>query len=202
MRRSRVLVAAAALLATLYGSRASADTITLSFRLVASGFDAEAPVDPVTGVFSITFDNSANLLEQTAGIAVSNLNIALDSPPAFGYGAVADVLVVGALIGGAQTLSGGTNDFLFSILDASTNPVTPFDFIYSQAPSLTVHRGTVSLLPASAPIPEPATMTLLGAGAAVALVRRRKRRMRSASRDRRQMGRHSFHPTGTRESGR
>ena len=42
-------------------------------------------MDPVTGWYSITFDNDVFILEQTAGITLSNLNIAIDGPPAFFY---------------------------------------------------------------------------------------------------------------------
>lgn len=173
MRPCRVLVMLAALFLALGPARADAEIITVSFGFVASGFDAGAPVDPVTGSVSVTFDNSTDLMEQTTGIAVSGLNITLDSVPAFAYGAVADVLILGGLTSGAQTLAGGTNDFLFGVLNASTNPIPAGGFIYSQTPGFDVYRGDVELT--AAPIPEPATLTLFGAGAALALLRRRRR---------------------------
>jgi hypothetical protein len=177
MRRVRIVFVAAAVLVAAGANRAEADPITLAFDFVASGFGTGAPVDPVTGSFVISFENAANLIEQTRGITVSNLNIALDSPPAFAYGAVADVLVVSGLVNGAQTLVPGTNDFLFGINNASTSPSVAFGFIYSQAPGLAVYRGGMTLTPAAAPVPEPATLTLLAAGGSGALLRRRRRRI-------------------------
>ena len=133
MPAKRRVVALVVLLFTLGTSRAEAEPITLSFGFVASGFGSGAPVDPVTGSFTITFDNSTNLQEQTTGLTYYNLNIVLDSPPSFAYGRVADVLVLGAAVNGAQTLGGGTNDLLWGINNVSTNPVAAPGFTYAQA---------------------------------------------------------------------
>jgi hypothetical protein len=175
MRPMRVLIAFAVPLFVLGANTARAEPITLSFDFVASGFGIGAPVDPVRGSFFITFDNSQDLAEQTAGITISNLNIELDSPPAFAYGAAADVLLLGTSLHGAQTLVPGTNDFLFGINNASTQPHAPFGFAYSQASAVAVFQGAATLT-AAAPIPEPATFTLIGAAAAFALLHRRPRR--------------------------
>jgi hypothetical protein len=176
MRRMRVLIVFVVALFAVGANRASAEPITLSFDFVGSGFGVGAPVDPVSGSFFITFDNSRNLSEQTSGITVSNLNIALDAPPGFAYGAIDDVLLLGGTLNGVQILGTGTNDFLFSIRNASTQPHAPFGFVYSQASVFDVFRGAATLTAAPAPIPEPATFTLVGAAAAGALLNRRRRR--------------------------
>jgi hypothetical protein len=176
MCRMRVLIALTVPLFALGANRAGAEPITLSFAFVASGFGVGAPVDPVSGSFFITFDNSQNLAEQTRGITISNLSIDLDSSPGFAYGAVADVLILGSSLNGVQTLVPGTNDFLFGIRNASTQPRAAFGFSYSQASAVAVYRGAATLTAAPAPIPEPATFTLVGAGAALALLKRRRHR--------------------------
>ena len=136
MPAKRILGALMFLLFALASRPAGAEPITLSFGFIASGFGSGAPVDPVTGSFTITFDNSTDLREQTTGLTYYNLNIALDSAPSFAYGRVADVLVLGAAVDGAQTLGGGTNDLLWGINNVSTNPVAAPGFVYAQASSL------------------------------------------------------------------
>ena len=87
-----VAVALALELLSLGASRAEADVITISYSWIASSFacvtgcggDPGAPVDPVTGAFVLTFNNSRNLVEQTAGLTVSGLNIPLGSYPPTG----------------------------------------------------------------------------------------------------------------------
>lgn len=175
MRASLASIALPMFLVVFSANRAAAETITLSFGFVASGFGMGAPNDPVTGSFLITFDNSTDLREQTTGIS-AKLNIDLDSAPAFAYGSVADVLILGSLRNGAQTLAPGTNDFLLGILNVSTNPIPAGEFTYSQAFHRGVFEGPVTLT--QAPIPEPGTLTLLGSGAAIALARWRRRQRR------------------------
>lgn len=173
-------IALATLLFTLSANRADADPIRLSVTFVASGFRTTAgasiaPVDPVTGSFSITFDNSADLREQSKGITVSNLNILLDGPLGFAYGALADGLIIGSLFNGAQTMAIGTNDILFGIANASTNP-RPVDLAYTQRSSdgiFQTFRVTMTFTPVATP--EPTTLALLGSGLTVALLQRRRR---------------------------
>lgn len=174
------VIALATLSLTLGPNRAEADTIRLSATFVASGFrptlgSSIAPVDPVTGSFSITFDNSADLREQSKGLTFSNLNIALDGPPGFAYGVVADALIIGSLFSGAQSVTGASNDFVFGINNASTHP-SPVDFAYAQRSSDAIFQTfnvTLTLTPAA--VPEPTTLALLGTGMTVALLQRRRR---------------------------
>ena len=74
---------------------AQASTITLNYNFSVSGFPIGAPVDPVTGSFSVTFDDAISYTDETSGIVVSNLNIPLGSAPAFNYFQPGDVLYIG-----------------------------------------------------------------------------------------------------------
>ena len=84
-----------------------ADIITLNYDFSASGFlPAGTPVDPVTGSFSVTFDNAiGNISDTTSGVSVTNLNITLGSVPAFSYFAIADMLTIGGLEGSPSGFS-------------------------------------------------------------------------------------------------
>jgi hypothetical protein len=161
------------LLVALGTSRAEAEPITLSFAFIASGFENGAPVDPVAGSFTVAFDNSTSLLNQTTGLTYHNLNIGLDSAPAFDYGRPADALVLGAAVSGASVLGTGSNDLLFAITNVSTNPVAGPVFIYSQASAFRTFTGSFVLTPVATPTPKPATLVLFGTAATVALIRRR-----------------------------
>jgi hypothetical protein len=162
-------------------ARARAETISLSATFMASDFrptfgSNAPPVDPIVGSFSITFDNSVDLREQSIGITSFAVNIPLDGPPGFAYGAVADALIIGSLFDGAQTVGGGTNDIVFGINNPSTNP-SPVDMAYSQRSSDVpfISRNVTMTFFTPEVVPEPATLLLLGTGLAAACVRRRHR---------------------------
>jgi hypothetical protein len=173
MPAKRMVVALVVLLVALGTSRAEAEPITLSFGFIASGFGPGAPVDPVTGSFTITFDNSTNVFEQTTGLTYHDFNIVVDSAPSFSYSRAEDGLGLGAALSGTDVLGTGTNDLLWSIRNVSTNPVAGPAFTYSQS-GLDVFQGTFVLTPFATPVPEPATLVLFATGAAVAVIRRRR----------------------------
>ncbi len=173
MRAKRIIGVLAVLLFATGARRVEADPITLSYGFIASDFGSGALVDPVTGSFSITFDNSTSLLNQTTGLVYKNLNIVLDSAPSFDYVRNVDGLTLGAAVGGTGLVGAGTNDFFFSILNVSTDPVAGPAFVYAQASNSQIYQGNVALTPVAA-TPEPATLVLLGTGAAVVLLRRRR----------------------------
>jgi hypothetical protein len=153
---------------------AKANTITLNYDFSASGFGIGAPVDPVTGSFSVTFDDAANITDETSGIVVSNLNIALDSAPSFTYVKAPNVLYIGGLAGGAFGLFlPGTNDFLMVIGSPTSSPNLSLFFYQTSAFNATFVTPEADLTPT---VPEPATITLLGVGLAGAGARRWRRR--------------------------
>jgi hypothetical protein len=172
MPAKRIIVVLVVVLFALGAGRVEAEPITLSYGFIASGFGSGALVDPVTGSFSITFDNSTSVFNQTAGLTYNNFNIVLDSAPSFDY--ARDGLTLGAAVGGTDLVGAGTNDFFFSILNVSTNPVAGPAFVYAQASNFQIYQGNVVLTPLAVPTPEPATLVLFGTGAAVVLLRRRR----------------------------
>jgi hypothetical protein len=71
---------------SMTATSAQATPSTLNYDFSATGFEAAgAPVDPVTGSFSVTFDNATDLTDVTSGISLTGLNISLGSAPAFTY---------------------------------------------------------------------------------------------------------------------
>lgn len=132
--------------------------ITLAHAFTASGFPSGAPVDPVVGSFSVTFDNATDLTDVTSGISVTNLNIPVDSTIGFTYLVLGDVLAIGGLQNGANAVVAGANDFLISFLGASTpSPTVRFDYAVTE--STVLEAETVRLIPSPpAGIPEPASL--------------------------------------------
>ena len=191
MRVSNVLMASAAI-ALLAASPLTAATITDNVSFVAADFGSfpsgTAPVDPVTGSFTITYDPTQTYLDTTSGISLDSLNITLDSPLSFSYsptGPNADDLFVGGAADTAELVqfNPATNDFTLSITGFSTAPgfnnltyaqvASGNNVFFTQGPT-----GTVTVTPVVASAPEPATwavmvLGLFGLGAAMRAARRR-----------------------------
>src|SRR5262245_35445358 len=100
---------------------AQAALITLNANFSAAGFPG-MPVDPVTGTFSVTFDNTTNVNDVMAGVSLTNLNITLGSAPAFDYQTSGDQLIIGGVQNTNNAVLPGTNDISLLLFNVSTNP--------------------------------------------------------------------------------
>jgi hypothetical protein len=145
---------------------ASAAVVTRTYSFAASNFFATAeppPVVPVTGAFTMTFDDAANIFD-APGAVINALNIPVDSPILFTYetGPFSFVRFGGAA-NGTGSLATNTNDILFQysptfgsvLLYSST--LTPMTNFFSTTVDVTVTNG-------NAAVPEPATWALMIAG--------------------------------------
>lgn len=158
-------LAGALLIVGVAVSPAQAAIISLSYAFSASGFNAGAPVDPVTGRFSVTFDNTIETTNSTVGITLTDLNLVLDSAPAYAYiPRIGDRLFIGGSPN-AGILFPGTFDFYLEIVNASTAP-TFGEVVYYQGSDRSFHSLTGTLTPIETTVPEPAMFSLLGLGLA------------------------------------
>jgi hypothetical protein len=85
---------------------ASAATVTTTVTFSATNFfpykGHNAPVDPVTGSFTVTFDTTHDVQHETSGIVLNNLNIPYDTTKAlqYDYSAAHGALTIYNQIGG------------------------------------------------------------------------------------------------------
>src|SRR5262249_880419 len=128
MKYARTLIALSALLslaAAATSAKASLITETISFN--ASGFALiggignTPPVDPVFGSFTITFDPTVVVTNQTSGISLNSINITFADTLAFNVNPSGQLLVGGLANGVLGTLA-ETNDFVLQINQIATNP--------------------------------------------------------------------------------
>jgi hypothetical protein len=173
-------VAGAALLA---GSvNATVLTRTYSFKVwdLTNYENDVPPVDPVIGSVTLTLDNTQTVIDQTTGITLNGLNVALGSPIAFSYYVGNDSLVIGGLQNTVSSVAGQTDDFLIQIFDVSTNPyIWWLSYSYVGQPGnnyLTLTSPPRAMLSVT-PAPEPATwaMMLGGFGAIGGAMRARRK---------------------------
>ena len=175
-------IAIATLSALIAAAPGYAAIISRTIDFTGSNFDFNPPVDPVTGSFAITFDNAANLTNQTTGLSIISFNITVPSGIGFDYYAASDTLLIGGLLGGVNTIPGNVDDFMLAILDISTVPEFQILF-YTQADNNNTPHMARSLNGTVGPlaVPEPASLALFGAGiVAAGLIRRRKSVARAA----------------------
>jgi hypothetical protein len=184
MKRSLMLLSALMAGGAVVGAGAAKaalvhDLVTFS----ASSFETDvgsdpAPVNPVTGSFTISFDPTLSYTDETAGITLTpgSLNIALGSTLSFSYNAPtsmlpATTLVVGGISDGAQMVQymPSTDDFWLFINTFATAP--SFDQVgYSQTAVSSENlfdsiSGSVVVTPITpGGVPEPSTWAMMLAG--------------------------------------
>jgi PEP-CTERM motif len=183
MKQSILLLGALAAGAAVMGAGAANaagvhDLVSFSASDFTVGVGSDpAPTDPVTGSFTISFDPTQTYTDETAGITLNSLNIALGSALSFSYsttGSFAGVLVVGGIqdTAAAVQYSPSTDDFWLFINDFATTPafrqlgytqtaVSSANLFYTPDPGGT---GSVTVTPITGGVPEPSTWAMMLAG--------------------------------------
>ena len=135
---------------------ADAATITTVVDFTATNFTSvqgtTPPVDPVTGSFTLTFDQSQFAFDATT-IAVNDLNIDLGSPISFSYNPDIGALTIGGSALGSGAFFWGTDDFSLGLFLVSGTTYKPQSFVYTQAginDAFTASFSPVVPIPASA----------------------------------------------------
>jgi hypothetical protein len=130
-------------------------------------------INPFSGSFDITFDNSTDIITDTAnGLSNVVLPFTLSSGiTAYRYytsfAPFTDFLFLGGTETGIFAIVNATNDFFIGIQNASSANPTLVSFAYHVAvgsPTVTnsFTDATVTFTPAGTAIPEPASLALLG----------------------------------------
>lgn len=168
---------AAALALTAAGS-ACATLVAGTLSFAAVGFGAGAPVDPIVGTVSFSFDNSATFFGATDGsvqngspvaVSVQALNLPGSWTPVLTYiqsgmvggSPVNDLMSIGHALNGTGTVA-GTDDWRIAFNTISTAPGFR-EFTYGVAGDPLLYQSFVGQ------VPEPATVALWALGLAAVL---------------------------------
>lgn len=169
-------LAGALVAAAMMAGPASAAIIHRTYEFTAGGFGAGAPVDPVTGSFTVKFDNSASIVDASSGLTVNAFNLSV-APLVYTYVNAVDSLIIGGANGGANSFD-SAGDFWIQLFGVSGDNTRVAGVYYTTAGasffSTKLWRsGGASVV--SAPVPEPATwiMMICGLGFAGGALRRR-----------------------------
>jgi hypothetical protein len=153
---------------------ALADLITRTFDFTASGFPSQAPVDPLSGIFSVSFDPTI-----TSFGGVDNLTSNLGYPGPYDYIfrplQNSGELTVGnrcSMIG--CSAASGSDDVVLDIFGGATSsPSLTSAFYSSTSPPTSVLQASIFMLSFTESIPEPSSLLIFCVGVAgLALFRR------------------------------
>ena len=176
-------LAAATVCALLGCTAAQADIVSGSLSFTALGL----PVDPIVGTVSFSFDNSAGFFNVADGgmangapvtVSFDGLSLPGGWTPVLTYVKsgvvggvpVADLMSIGHLLNGTQTLP-GTDDWRIAFNTVSTAAsFREFTYTLASAPGLQFQtfNGSISV------VPEPAPVWLLGLGLVPLLLAHRR----------------------------
>lgn len=179
MRHSFVTMSVIAALATLSSGAANADIISATYTVVGSNFTSTGAASPYTSItesFTITFDNTKSVSQQTTGISFNPYStITPTSTLGFTYIAGADLLTVGGTAATVATADRNSTDFALTIGSASNANFSISSLSYTIGTGVTYNALTrVKGTPPTA-VPEPTSMALLVSAAAMVAFARRRR---------------------------
>jgi hypothetical protein len=165
----KLLAASALVFGAAISSPANAGPITEQFDFTVPTLQAGAPISPVTGSFTVTFDPLVDSGSFTsAGLVVNSLNLPV-LPVGFQYFAGpinGGTMVFGGTVNGSNDAL-GTDDFILTILQAASLTPSATFFQYTTANGLGFNAvGAINLkvTPVVAAVPEPFTMSMFAAG--------------------------------------
>jgi hypothetical protein len=176
-----------AALALTAASTACASLVTGSLSFTGTGFGAGAPVDPIVGSVSFSFDNSATFFGAADGsvqngvpvsVSVTALNLPGNWTPVLtfiqsgmvGGMPVSDLMSIGHVLNGTGTVA-GTDDWRIAFNTISATPGFR-EFTYTVAGRPELFQSFVGQV---SQVPEPATLALGAVGLAAVLARYRRR---------------------------
>lgn len=166
------------------GAPALASTITRTYTFAFQDFapvdpGTPAPVDPLAGSFTITFDPTVAVYDTTAGLTVNSFNLPGADHFAFSYTPLG-MLTLGAILAPwdqVASASWGTTDFNLGFFHPLDVPIAPSAFytVAGVSNAWTSGQGIVTATDGAPGVPEPSSWLLMivGVGAVGGALRRR-----------------------------
>jgi PEP-CTERM motif-containing protein len=154
---------------------ASADLITRTFDFTASRFPSQAPVDPLFGIFTVSFDPT---ITSFGGVDDFTSNLGYPGPYDYIFRPLQNSgeLAVGNhcdMIG--CSAASGSNDVVLDIFGGATsNPSLNSAFYSSTSPPTSVLEASIFTLSFTESIPEPSSLLIFCVGVAGLALFRRK----------------------------